>query len=326
MPLLSLPADARFVLTGPSGWIGNAMLTYLAERMGGALGGRVRAFASEDRIMHLPSGESLAVRDLSSICPDDVDGAHVIHLAYLTKDKVDAVGERRFFDTNLAIDDHLLAALSLARPASLFVASSGAAALAAQGVDLHPYGMAKLRQEARFLQWAKSADVPTIAGRIFNIAGPYINKLDAYAISNFIVQALDRGEIHVQGGVPGFRSSLHVRDLCALILDAGLRGVGREGPIDLCGAEVFEMGDIAAMIAARMGDIPIRRVAVRHDMASVYLGNFPDTKVLAMELGFDLMPFTVQVDDTIRWITAVSGVEQAMSGGGPTGRMISIRA
>lgn len=301
-----LPADARFVLTGPSGWIGTAMLASLADRAGGTLEGRVRAFASDHRIMALASGENLTVRALSSIRPEDVEGAHVIHLAYLTKDKVDAVGERRFFDTNLAIDDHLLAALAQARPASLFVASSGAAALAAQGRDLHPYGVAKLRQEARFLQWAKTAGVPMIAGRIFNIAGPYINKLDAYAISNFIVQARDRGEIQIQAGVPVFRSSLHVHDLCRLIIDAGLGSVDREEPVDLCGAEIFEMGDLAAMIAIRMGHIPIRRVAVRHDEASIYLGNYPDTKVLAMELGFDLIPLTVQVEDTIRWITAGS--------------------
>lgn len=280
------------------------MLAYLTERMGGMLMGRVRAFASEERDMDLPSGESLSVRALASIRPDDVDGAHVIHLAYLTKDKVDGLGERRFFDTNIAIDDHLLGALEQGRPASLFVASSGAAALAARGIDLHPYGMAKLRQEARFLRWAKSADVPAIAGRIFNIAGPYINKLDAYAISNFIMQALNRPEIHIQADTPVFRSSLHVRDLCALIVEAGLHRVGRPRPIDMCGAESVEIGDLAALIAAEMGNIPIRRTSVRYDKPSIYLGNFADTKILAMELGFDLIPLAMQVRDTIRWISA----------------------
>jgi len=306
--------DARFVLTGPSGWIGSAMLARLADQAGGALAGRVSAFASGERTMSLPSGESLAVRDLASIGPADVVGAHVIHLAYLTKDKVEGVGERRFCDTNLAIDDHLLAALAQARPASLFVASSGAAALAAQGVDFHPYGMAKLRQEARFLQWSASTGVPVIAGRIFNIAGPHINKLEAYALSNFVLQALDRGEIHIQAGMPVFRSSLHVHDLCDLVIDAGLRGVGRPRAIDLCGSEVVEMSDIAALVAAQMGDVPVRRAAIRHENASIYLGNFPDTKVLAMELGFDLRPLTVQVRDTIDWITGVLRAARGVAG------------
>lgn len=320
MPAAPLPPDARFVLTGPSGWIGNAMLALLAGRMGGALGDRVSAFASSERTMPLSSGENLAVRDLASIRPADVDGAHVIHLAYLTKDKVEGIGERRFFDTNLAIDDHLLAALSQAKPASLFVASSGAAALAAAGVDLHPYGMTKLRQEARFLEWAASTGVATIAGRIFNIAGPHINKLDAYAISNFVVQALERREIHIQADQPVFRSSLHVMDLCALIVEAGLRGARRDRPVDLCGAQVVEMADIAALVSAQMGDAPVRRAAMRYDRASVYLGHFPDTKVLAMELGFDLLPLSVQVRDTIRWIVDIPRTRSPVAGSARAGR------
>ncbi|WP_324740325.1 NAD(P)-dependent oxidoreductase [Tsuneonella sp. CC-YZS046] len=308
--MLPFPPDARFVLTGPSGWIGSATLAALASRAGGPLGGRVIAFASAGRSMELPSGERLAVRDLRSIGPEDVDGAHVIHLAYLTREKVEEIGERQFTDTNLAIDDALLAALSGARPASLFVASSGAAALAARGVDLHPYGLVKLRQEARFLEWSRKSGVPAIAGRIFNIAGPHINKHEAYAISNFILQAQRQREIAVQARIPVFRSFLHVNDLSNLIIEAGLRGVGRQRPIDLCGGEVLEMGDVAALVAAALGNVPVRREPVDHGSSSAYLGDFTDTRILAMELGIDLLPLSLQVESTIEWL-ADSGTKAA---------------
>jgi nucleoside-diphosphate-sugar epimerase len=300
------------VLTGPSGWIGQAMLARLAVSLGGAVGARVTAFASGARVMALSSGEQLAVRDLAGITPEDVAGAHVIHLAYLTKEKAEELGERAFTDTNLAIDDALLAAMALARPASVFVASSGAAALAARGDDLHPYGLCKLRQEARFLHWAKGSGVPTIAGRIFNVAGPHINKLEAYALSNFAVQVRDTGAIRIAARLPVFRSFLHVNDLCDMVIGAARAGIGRMAPIDLCGGEVLEMADLAALVAARSGcDPQILRDSVDTARTSVYLGHFPDTRVLAMDTGVVLATTSAQVADTFDWIAALASQPQA---------------
>lgn len=305
--MADFPASARFVLTGPSGWIGQAMLDALARALGGPLAGRVTAFASRARDMDLPSGERLAVRALETITPDDVAGAHVIHLAYLTKEKAEELGEAAFAATNEAIDDALLTALRGAAPASLFVASSGAAALAERGVDRHPYGCAKLRQEALFLGWAAAAGVPAIAGRIFNLSGPHINKVRSYAISDFALQAREDGEIRIQARVPVFRSYLHVEDLCALVLGAARRGIGRAAPIDLCGAEVVEMRDIAELVAeASHGSPPIRRHSVDFDRPSLYLGDPTHAKVLAMELGLALKPMAVQVAETLDWLWRVT--------------------
>jgi nucleoside-diphosphate-sugar epimerase len=301
--MASFVANSRFVLTGPSGWIGQAMLVALGRAWGGRLDGRVVALGSHARGIELPWGERLEVRPLATITPDDVADAHVIHLAYLTKEKAEQLGEAAFTAGNLAIDAALFAAMDAAPPASLFVASSGAAALAERGTDPHPYGLAKLRQEARFLDWARTRGVPAIAGRIFNLAGPHINKVRAYAISDFAVQAREEGEIRIAARVPVFRSYLHVEDLCALVIGAAERGIGRPASLDLCGAEVVEMEDIAALVAqASHGSPPIRRGPVAFDCPSLYVGDATQTKVLAMELGIALKPLAVQVADTIAWL------------------------
>lgn len=293
----------RFVLTGPSGWIGQAMLDVIARAQGGRLDGCVTAFASQARTMDLRWGEQLNVRALETIEPDDVAGAHVIHLAYLTKEKVELLGVGAFDATNEAIDTALLAALQSAQPTSLFVASSGAAMLAENGSDQHPYGVAKLRQEARFLAWAAKTATPTITGRIFNLAGPYINKLHAYAISDFALQAQKNGNIQIQASVPVFRSYLHVEDLCALVLGAAQRGIGRTMPIDLCGAEVVEMQDIARLVAqVSHGNPSIYRGPVEFAKPSLYLGDPTHTKILAMELGTELKSMMSQIADTIAWL------------------------
>lgn len=312
----------RIVLTGPSGWIGQALLAYLARSSGGDLAGRVTAFASSGRQQRLASGGTLAIRPLASITAADTADAHVIHLAYLTKEKAEILGERAFTDANLAIDDLVLRAIADGVPRSVFIASSGAAQLAASGRDLHPYGLAKLRQEQRFLEVAAKSGAPALAGRIFNLAGPYINKLESYALSNFVQQALVTGRIRIAAAVPVFRSFLHVEDLAALVCAAAVREIGRSAPLDLCGGEVVEMADLAdAVVHAMVSDVAVERGSVDLSRPSLYLGNFADTRVLAMEAAVPLAKLGSQVDDTISWIRRMSVSppiwrEAAMSAGG----------
>ena len=305
-------AATRFVLTGPTGWIGRAMLAKLhAPGDPDALGtdDRLALFGSQQGMVVVPGGPELEIRPLAQISPADVAGAHVIHLAFLTKDKVEQHGSDEFNRINTAIDDALLNAIAAESPASLFVASSGAAQLTEDGRDVHPYGLAKLAQERRFLAWAETSAVPTLCGRIYNLAGPHINKLESYAVSNFALQAMRAGSIRIEAKQPVFRSFLHVDDLCSLVLRAARSGLRRDRPIDLCGSQVLEMQDIAELVSAAVGvDIPIERPEVTSAAKSVYLGSGQDTRELALELGLDLAPSDVQVRDSVHWMRELNAI------------------
>ena len=296
----------RLVITGPSGWIGQALLACLsAPGDPDALRTEesIALFGSRAATLVGPDGTPFAVRPLGDITPDDVEGARVIHLAYLTKDKIAEFGEAAFRTANTAIDDALLAAIAAGRPRSVFVASSGAARLADEGIDRNAYGLAKLEQEARFLQYGLNSGVPVLCGRIYNVAGPHINKLDAYAMSNFAVQAMMGGPVRIAADHPVFRSFLHVMDLCRLILRAVRTGYGEDRAIDLCGNEVLEMADIAALVVAALGGhVTILRGPVDYGRRSDYLGCPQETRVLAMRLGLATSSTAVQVRDTIAWI------------------------
>ena len=266
-------------------------------------------FGSRQGTVAAPGGPELEIRPLAQIRPADVAGAHVIHLAYLTKDKVEQHGSDEFNRINTAIDDALLNVIAAERPASLFVASSGAAQLTEEGRDAHPYGLAKLAQERRFLAWAETSGVPTLCGRIFNLAGPHINKLESYAVSNFALQAMRGGAIRIEARQPVYRSFLHVDDLCGLVLRAARSGARRDRPIDLCGSDVLEMQDIAELVSAAVGgDITIERPEITSAAKSVYLGSGQDTRELALELGLNLAPSDVQVRDSVHWMRELNAV------------------
>lgn len=291
------------VVTGATGWIGQALLDIIAAERAPDWARGVTLFGSSARAIAGPAGVP-AMRDLLSITPADVEGAHVVHLAWLGKEKVAALGEARFTAANRAIDGALLAALAEARPASLFVASSGAAALAADGRDPHSYGREKLEQEARFLGWAAAAGVPTLVGRIFNLAGPHINKLGSYALADFLIQARRDGRIRITADARVLRAYLHVGDLARLILRAGAAGEGAPAPMDLCGDEVVEMADIARAAARAVGlpENRIERPPINSDRASTYLGDPAATRALAARLGIALSPFARQVAETAEWL------------------------
>lgn len=300
---------ARFVVTGPTGWIGSALLALL-HRAGDpdalAAGESLALFGSRAGVFSVPGGPELPVRSLADISADDVADAHLIHLAYLTKDKLGELSAEEFVGGNTAIDDAVCGAANSGHPASIFIASSGAARQAENGIDVNPYGIAKLEQEARFLAFGRSSGVAVLCGRIFNLAGPYINKLEDYAISNFALQAFSGEPIRIQANKLLFRSFLHVEDLCRMIIRAARERIGEERPIDLCGMELLEIQDMAERVATEVGiGTKIERPVVDFAGMSEYVGQPVDSRALAARVNLSLRGFEEQLRDTIDWMRAL---------------------
>ena len=290
----------RLVLTGATGWIGTAFLAALARDRGPEWTRTVTLFGSSQRALVAPDGAELMVRVLDQLTGADVADADVVHLAYLTKDKVQTLGIDTFMSTNLAIDARVLAACQAGRPRALFVASSGAARQAETGRGREPYGLSKLMQEDRFLAFGASAGVPVLVGRIFSLAGPFINKLQSYALSSMLGQALQEGAVRITATTPVYRAYLHVEDVCALVLRSFQARLSLDGAADLSGSHVVEMEDVAreALRAVGRPHGEILRAAVDWTRPSLYFGDPTSARTLALRLGVRLRSLAEQVDDT----------------------------
>ena len=266
----------KYVITGPGGWIGSALLSHLAERLGPTWRENITCWGSRARSHLHPNGE-VEVRDLSTISPTDVDGARVFHLAYLTKEKVELLGELDFLAGNRAIDDYLITALRGSNPAAVFVASSGAAKEAELN-DVKPaYSLSKLNQESLFLRYGAAQGIPVMIGRIYNISGPYINKISSYALSSFICQGILRRRINIDSRHFVFRSYLDLEDLLSIVL-CEMPEPDRmwAKPVDLCGPLTVELHDVAEAAATSLGlepDATIVRGAIDQGPISRYLGD-----------------------------------------------------
>jgi UDP-glucuronate decarboxylase len=89
---------------------------------------------------------------------------------------------------------------------------------------------------------------------VFNLAGPCINKFDAYALASFIAQLLQGGAIAINARRPVLRSYYYIGDLLelcfALLLRSDLAPVLR---FDTAADEVVELEELARRVAAVLG-------------------------------------------------------------------------
>ncbi len=293
-------APQRLVVTGSTGWLGRTALALSRRWWGGEADMKVTAFGSREGRAEVPGG-GFAIRPLAEIGGCNLSDAAVLHFAFLTKDRLAAGDEAGFLAQNMAIDEAVSSAVRRSPPAGLFVASSGAARIVQQGGgDL--YGLMKLVQEQRFA--ALRSELPGVAvlvGRVWSVAGPFINKPGAYALADFLLQAKREGRIRVAATSPVYRSYLHVEDLVTVVLAtlAACRPVP-SGAIDLAGSETVEMGDVAyeAARATGLDRSDIERGPVDLARRSVYVGDPTLFRDLALAADVHPRSFRTQVEDT----------------------------
>ena len=157
-----------------------------------------------------------------------------------------------------------------------------------QNVRINPYGVLKLRHEAALTHWALENKARLIIPRIFNIGGPFANKIDLYALTSLIEQAQSGSPLRIKAQGEVWRSYVQVEELAALLVAlASEAAFGIIGPFDTVGLEAIEIEDLARRILAVMGrtgqgverrrdpDAPLNR----------YLGEGPQYAALLARFG-----------------------------------------
>ncbi len=284
--------ERDITITGATGWLGLALLDMIHRQSRGGARDRVHLYGSKARIITGPGGREYRIQALTDVVHADLRGHLVFHFAALTRDRVGDMTAADFRAASRAIDDAVLHAIERTPPHAVFAASSGAAA-----VHDEPYADAKRQQEQRFL----STGVPVLAGRLYNLAGPHINKLHGYALSSCIVQARDTGRIVLAADHPVYRSYAHVEDVLSLVLAALQTGVGRDAPFDLAGDQVVELQDIAVAVTRHL-PAAIERPVCDQARPHHYVGDPQPLRDLAAQFDRALSPFADQVSDTVRFL------------------------
>lgn len=314
--LQAIAADRRrIVVVGASGWIGKAVLTMLDAALGRAqAAARIVCFGSTARTLEITPCFMMAQQSLADLAALAPAPTLLLHLAFLTKDKVGSIDDAAYSRENRALSEHVLAALGSVGVDRLFVASSGAAAFAddpAAAHDLRLYGALKRDDEARFAAWAE-ADPDhrrAVIARIFNISGPFINKHGTYALASFILDALAGRPIRVRAPMAVTRGYVGVDELLSLVFAILLAA---EAPTVLrfdTGGEPLELGDVAAQVAKVLGG-SVDRVAITDAAGNQYVGDHAGYGRLLARFQIDHVPLDHQINETARFIAAAPAASE----------------
>lgn len=213
-------SKGALVITGATGWVGRTALQQLIRQLTPSLiAQRVRLFASRAGSLRLedttyPVHPLQALPKLAAAEPLSA----VLHTAFLTRDRLNAVGLDAYVDTNRWITRQVAQALELSPAARAVVISSGAASAVAHsaGIDSgllarDPYGVLKREEEILLADRA-----PSLVLRIYALSGCFIRDPHRFALGDFLLAALRREQICIQAPMPVLRGYGHAGDIAAL--------------------------------------------------------------------------------------------------------------
>ncbi|WP_109806481.1 NAD-dependent epimerase/dehydratase family protein [Sphingosinithalassobacter portus] len=305
----AIAADTRrIIVVGAGGWIGRMALAGLHDALGeAAMHRRVVAFGSATRGIDIGLGRCVTQHPLHRLGDLPEAPTMLLHLAFLTKDKAAGMAPDAYCVANRALSKTVLGALDRIGVDRLFLASSGAAAHAADvqaDAALRLYGALKAEDEARFGDWARAGeDRRAVIARIFNLSGPFINKHQTYALASFIRDALAHRPIEVRAPVRVVRSYVALRELLSLVLVKLMAEQCAAVTRFDSGGTPVELGEVAVEVASRFGT-RVARQPLGDGQANIYAGDGDGYARLLERYGITPVPFPDQIAETASFLAA----------------------
>lgn len=298
-------AEYNFIVTGANGWMGRATLEMLKQALGPAFASRVTALGSRQSQIKLADDLLFPVHKLLEWKHKLAQPAIIFHYAFLTKDKVSTISTEEYVERNEAISKTVREWISSGMIKGVVMPSSGAVYDFLQKKNRDPdallYGQLKYKDETAFSSACEGNSASLIMPRLFNLAGPYINKFESYALSSFIVQVLKGNPINIQARRPVIRSYYYIGDLIELCLKLLFSQTSPQTEcFDTASNEVVELSELARHVAAVMTDyspvisprLPMQDEAIENR----YVGD--RTRIAELEKHLCIKPITL--DEQIR--------------------------
>jgi nucleoside-diphosphate-sugar epimerase len=307
--------DEVIAVTGATGWFGSVALELLYQALGEQAAGRVAAYASSARQVTLADGQCVMVRPLGDLLTQDPPPTTLLHFAFLTRDKLSALGRNAYTGRNVAITSSIVAAIAKHKPRYVVSPSSGAVysdtsqngtavtdAALVSDVRTDPYGTLKRLDELVFRSAVRDAGGFCVIPRVFSVAGARMTKPEQYALGSMIEMAAVGGPIEVRSRGPVFRSYCGADEVVALALWAALRR--RNLVFDTSGT-VVEIGELARLVARLhgLGSDVVRRSWDPDVVPDRYVGDGAQMDALATQARLDLRPLSDLVRETSTWLT-----------------------
>jgi nucleoside-diphosphate-sugar epimerase len=228
--------DARFLITGASGWFGRTLVDRLlrADIPFMCIG--------SSRRREVFSGKSIGIYTYDDAMSHDFAPNVVVDFAFLTRDKSGAMSPRLYADINRELTHNAIRLARLDSVSTLITSSSGASVHG----KADSYGLLKLEAEERFREETSKLDKSWVNIRAWSVSGQFIRNINGYAFSRFVRDAIFEGNISIESPHMVFRRYVDVGDLIEVALQLALSG-RFAGTLD-SGGELVELEQLAYRI------------------------------------------------------------------------------
>jgi hypothetical protein len=271
---------------------------------------RVYAFSSKDDVITIENKFTLPTQSLDKIFElKSLD--YLLHYAFLTRDRVEQMDIQSYIDINTGITDLIIKRLKQGDIKGVFSTSSGAVYTqedrlidCEKELTKNPYGALKRREEILLAESCESLKISCLILRVFSVMGAFITKPTAYAVGDFVYQALNSQHINILAERPVWRSYTDIQDLVYLGLSY-LIEPPQLSPMcmDTCGYTV-EMDTLARQVLLCLQIAPnaISRNLDLLTESSRYVGKSTEIDRLSSMLNLHFSSFEKQVSDTITYL------------------------
>ncbi|GDX39675.1 hypothetical protein LBMAG20_18900 [Methylocystaceae bacterium] len=270
-------SDCRVVITGVSGWLGQATLEMCEGVFGHHLQERVVGISSQPRELILRSGSVFKSINFDQANLLQGRPSLLAHYAFLTREKVGNQSLESYVSQNRNISQQVVSLSKKIGAIGVFSTSSGAVydknRILAEDIEHNPYGVLKLEEEALLQALASSEATGLSICRLFNLSGPFIHK--DFALNSIIKSLFEKKEIHLKANRKVVRDYIHVEDLVSLGFSMMLDAKNQyKTPYDTGVGEEIEVGDLAKRVRSLLGqpDALIFRPQIINE-EDIYIGN-----------------------------------------------------
>jgi len=200
------------VITGASGWFGRTALSTYEYLYGPeAIRRNIKAYASSQKSIDFGSPHGPIIAEPLEAVVDLPQPFAILHLAFLTRDKVSSTGFDKYVSTNKWITSQIIHLITKYPNTPLISISSGAASVYDHSqLDLEndPYGTLKKTEENLIL--SHSISRLTVLLRVYGATGRFIVAPHRFAIGSFLLQAISNGPVTIESKIPVWRSYIDV--------------------------------------------------------------------------------------------------------------------
>lgn len=287
-------------VTGASGWLGKSTLEIV--KASGHDMTKVVALASTKKDIVLDDGMVVNAHPITDP-PDLIQETEVlIHLAYLTRDKVSSVGYDEYVLTNLDLTSIALSWLANFPIKSFVTVSSGARNDQSTGapetnIRSNPYGFLKRVDELTFEEECNRRGITAVIARLWGATGLDMMDAEKYAIGNFVISALKNQKIEISSGHKVVRRYVDSREFMQVCIELAKLGVSAN--FDSGGPEI-EIGQLAHEIDRQFGgNIEISRPSESNREDDLYFPKSKDFEEYARISKINLSSIQEQISNTI---------------------------